>query len=130
MRQLKRLEEAAMARYMGGVGDTDLCHLYNGCRALVFPSHYEGFGYPLVEAMACQVPVIGSDSGEIPNVIGDAGLVFHEDDAAGLRAHLQRLADDPGERANVCEQHPEIVERLTALLEAYRREGRSTPRPG
>jgi glycosyltransferase involved in cell wall biosynthesis len=44
--------------------------------------------------MACGVPVIGSTCGEIPNVIGDAGLIFPEGDAAALRAQLQRLHDD------------------------------------
>jgi glycosyltransferase involved in cell wall biosynthesis len=45
--------------------------------------------------MACGVPVIGSDSGEIPNVIGDAGLVFPEEQVEVLRAHLARLLGDP-----------------------------------
>jgi glycosyltransferase involved in cell wall biosynthesis len=51
----------------------------------------EQFGRTLVEAMACGVVVVGSDSGEIPNVIGDAGLIFPEDDAPALRAHLLAL---------------------------------------
>jgi glycosyltransferase involved in cell wall biosynthesis len=52
----------------------------------------------LVEAMACGVAVIGSDCGEIPQVIGAAGLIFPEDDIVALRGHLQRLLDDPAER--------------------------------
>jgi glycosyltransferase involved in cell wall biosynthesis len=55
------------------------------------PNWKEQFGRVLVEAMACGIPVIGSDSGEIPNVIGDAGLVFPEGDAGALRQHLARL---------------------------------------
>jgi len=55
------------------------------------PHWKEQFGRVLVEAMACEVPVIGSNSGEIPNVIGSAGLVFPEDDAAALRSHLLDL---------------------------------------
>ena len=58
------------------------------------PSWVEQFGRVLVEAMACEVPVIGSNSGEIPHVIGEAGLVFPEGDAAALRDRLARLADD------------------------------------
>jgi glycosyltransferase involved in cell wall biosynthesis len=66
---------------------------------LVLPSRTtrswkEQFGRVLVEAMACGVPVIGSSSGEIPNVIGDGGLVFPEDDVAALRERLACLMAD------------------------------------
>jgi glycosyltransferase involved in cell wall biosynthesis len=59
------------------------------------PNWVEQFGRVLIEAMACGVPVVGSDCGEIPNVIGDAGLVFPEDDAEALRECLMRLMRDP-----------------------------------
>ena len=55
------------------------------------PNWKEQFGRVLVEAMACEVPVIGSDSGEIPHVIGEAGLIFPEEDVGALRAHLLEL---------------------------------------
>ncbi|MFN8476124.1 MAG: glycosyltransferase [Anaerolineae bacterium] len=72
----------------------------NRLDALVLPSRTttswkEQFGRILIEAMACEVPVVGSSSGEIPNVIGAAGLVFPEDDPDALRAHLVRLMADP-----------------------------------
>jgi glycosyltransferase involved in cell wall biosynthesis len=51
--------------------------------------------------MSCAVPVVGSNSGEIPNVIGDAGLIFPEGDAVALAYHLQRLLDDPELRAKL-----------------------------
>lgn len=59
------------------------------------PNWKEQFGRVLVEAMACEVAVVGSDSGEIPYVIGDAGLGFPEDDVDALRAHLLRLMQQP-----------------------------------
>jgi glycosyltransferase involved in cell wall biosynthesis len=59
------------------------------------PSWKEQFGRILVEAMSCEVAVIGSDSGEIPNVIGSAGLVFPEDNVNALRKHLLALQQDP-----------------------------------
>jgi L-malate glycosyltransferase len=55
----------------------------------------EQFGHVLIEAMACQIPVIGSDSGEIPFVIGDTGLIFPEKDAESLAKCLQTLLDNP-----------------------------------
>jgi glycosyltransferase involved in cell wall biosynthesis len=72
---------------------------YRGLDVLVLPSHstrrwVEQFGRVLTEAMACGVPVVGSDSGEIPNVIGEAGLIFPEGDADALRERLQHLMDD------------------------------------
>lgn len=65
------------------------------------PNWKEQFGRALIEAMACGVPVIGSDSGEIPNVIGDAGLLFPEDDVDVLRAHLVALCNAPTRRAEL-----------------------------
>ncbi len=65
------------------------------------PNWKEQFGRALVEAMACAVPVIGSTCGEIPNVIGDAGLIFREEDADALRAHLIALRDGPALRTEL-----------------------------
>jgi glycosyltransferase involved in cell wall biosynthesis len=72
---------------------------YRELDALVLPSRsrpnwVEQFGRVLIEAMACAVPVIGSDCGEIPHVIGNAGLIFPEGDPAALRATLTRLTRD------------------------------------
>jgi glycosyltransferase involved in cell wall biosynthesis len=55
------------------------------------PNWVEQFGRVLIEAMACGVPVVGSDCGEIPNVVGDAGLIFPEGDVEALRECLARL---------------------------------------
>jgi glycosyltransferase involved in cell wall biosynthesis len=72
--------------------------------SLTTPSWKEQFGRMLVEAMSCGVPVIGSDSGEIPNVIGDAGIVVPESDSKALRAAVARLRDHAGERASLAER--------------------------
>jgi glycosyltransferase involved in cell wall biosynthesis len=79
------------------------------CDVLVGPSRTtprwkEQFGRMLVEAMACGVPVIGSTSGEIPNVIGDAGLVVPEGDGVALRTAIARLRDDARERRDLAER--------------------------
>ena len=62
------------------------------------PNWKEQFGRVLIEAMACEVAVVGSNSGEIPNVIGDAGLIFPEEDVETLRVHLQTLMQTEGLR--------------------------------
>ena len=63
--------------------------------SLTRPNWIEQFGRTLTEAMSCETPVIGSSSGEIPYVIGDAGLIFKEGDVHELSACLQKLLDDP-----------------------------------
>ena len=87
---------------------------YQGIDALVIPSltrpnWKEQFGRVLVEAMACGVPVIGSDSGEIQYVIGDAGMIFPEEQAEVLRAHLARLLSDPDLCADLAQRGRERV---------------------
>jgi glycosyltransferase involved in cell wall biosynthesis len=84
----------------GQIPSTQMPAYYGQLDTLVLPSRTqpnwkEQFGRVLVEAMACGVPVVGSDSGEIPNVIGDAGLVFPEGDVIGLRRHLLHLQQRP-----------------------------------
>ncbi len=81
---------------------------YRSLDVLVLPSRTtptwkEQFGRVLIEAMACGVPVIGSDSGEIPRVVGAAGLIFAENDAAALRRQLQFLLDNPAERTRLAQ---------------------------
>jgi glycosyltransferase involved in cell wall biosynthesis len=69
--------------------------------SLTRPNWKEQFGRVLIEAMASQVPVIGSNSGEIPNVIGDAGLLFPENDAPALSELIEGLIRDPARRAEL-----------------------------
>jgi glycosyltransferase involved in cell wall biosynthesis len=69
--------------------------------SLTFPNWKEQFGRSVMEGMACGVPVVGSDSGEIARVIGDAGLVFPEGDAGALTECLRRLRDDPALRRDL-----------------------------
>ncbi len=76
------------------------------------PNWMEQFGRVLIEAMACGTPVVGSDSGEIPRVIGDAGLVTPEGDADALRSALLRLEADPALRARYAQMGRERALRL------------------
>ena len=95
--------------------------------ALALPSRTtrawkEQFGRVLPEAMSCGVPVIGSSSGEIPNVIGDAGLIFAEGDVGALAAAIRRLAEEPALRADLSRRgRARVLERYTqaALARQY-----------
>ena len=99
------LVEAGQVRPLGFTSDSDLAALYAGAMVLVYPSLYEGFGLPPLEAMACGTPVIVSNRATLPEVVGDAGEMVEPTDAEGLTALLQRLADDPAhwqQRAELC----------------------------
>ena len=107
-RTAARLGISDRVRLLPNVPSTEVGPLLAGFDALVLPSRStptwrEQFGRVLVEAMLCAVPVIGSSSAEIPNVIGDAGLVFPEGDVGALRAALHHLLTDPAERARLAE---------------------------
>jgi glycosyltransferase involved in cell wall biosynthesis len=84
--------------HKGFVADAELRGLYAGAVALVFPSLYEGFGLPILEAMACGAPVAASDRSSLPEVCGDAALLFDPDDPASIEGAMDRLAADGGLR--------------------------------
>ena len=79
--------------------DEDLVALYSGAVALVFPSLYEGFGLPCLEAMACGTPVISSHAGSLAEVVADAGITVDPHDAAAIAAGVTRLLDEHEFRA-------------------------------
>jgi glycosyltransferase involved in cell wall biosynthesis len=81
--------------FAGSPCDDALASLYAGALAFVYPSRYEGFGLPLLEAMACGTPVIGARAGAIPEVMGDAGMLVSPDDEAEIAASIGRLMTDP-----------------------------------
>jgi glycosyltransferase involved in cell wall biosynthesis len=83
---------------LGSVDDDALGRLYREAAALVYPSRYEGFGLPVLEAMACGTPVIAARAGSIPEVLGDAGILLGPDDTSGWTAAMVGLLRD-GEMA-------------------------------
>lgn len=108
---------AGKATFVGAVADADVPDHLACMDALVLPSRTtpswaEQFGHVLIEAMAAGVPVVGSSSGAIPEVTGEAGLIFPEGDAVALRAQLASLVEDPALRKRLVERGRARVERL------------------
>jgi glycosyltransferase involved in cell wall biosynthesis len=80
--------------FPGFVTEDEAVALYSGARAFVYPSHYEGFGLPVLEAMACGAPVITSNVSSMPEVAGGAALLVSPDDVEGLADSICRLVQD------------------------------------
>ena len=94
------------------LGDDELRLAYAGAEALVFPSRYEGFGLPVIEAMACGCPVITTPLSSLPEVAGDAALYVDPDDAASLRQAFDAVRD-PERRAAMIAAGKTRAEALT-----------------
>lgn len=85
-------------RVVEGVPHAELAPIYSAAAVLAFPSLYEGFGLPAVEAMACGCPVVASDRGSLPEVVGQAGLLVPADDSAALAKALLSVLTSRGRR--------------------------------
>jgi alpha-1,3-rhamnosyl/mannosyltransferase len=90
--------------FLGGVPEEDLPALYSGARAFVFPSLYEGFGLPPLEAMACGTPVACSDIPSLRKTAGDAALLFDPKEPEAIAAALERLLTDAALREDLRER--------------------------
>jgi glycosyltransferase involved in cell wall biosynthesis len=78
--------------------------LYNSVDCLLFPSLYEGFGWPPLEAMACGAPVVTSNVASLPEVVGEAGLMREPGDVEGLAASVRAVLEDADLRKNLTER--------------------------
>jgi len=81
--------------------DDDLARAYCGAESLVFPSLYEGFGLPLIEAMASGTPVLASHEASIPEVLGGAGLLLDPRDVSAWRDAIIRIVNDESLRSDL-----------------------------
>jgi glycosyltransferase involved in cell wall biosynthesis len=93
--------EERVVHLPGFVAEEDKPALYRGAAAFIFPSRYEGFGLPPLEALACGTPVVGSNVSSIPEVVGDGGLLLPPDDVEGMANALVKLATDTDFRAEL-----------------------------
>lgn len=86
-------------RTLGFISNEDLPLLYSAAEAFIYPSLYEGFGLPPLEAMACACPVISSDRGSLGEVVGDAAWIIDPEDVADISDALLKLHSEPHSRA-------------------------------
>lgn len=93
-RVVEELKLQDQVRFTGYVDDADLPALYSGAEAFVYPSIYEGFGLPPLEAMACGTPVVTSNVSSLPEVVGEAGLLHDPLDYRALTSHFVTLLSD------------------------------------
>jgi glycosyltransferase involved in cell wall biosynthesis len=98
LQDLAKRHQADWIRFAGFVSDAELATLYRDTTALVFPSKYEGFGLPVLEAMAAGAPVICSSASSLPEVGGDAVLYFEPTNESMLAEMMLRLLREPGLR--------------------------------
>jgi glycosyltransferase involved in cell wall biosynthesis len=108
-----RAHHRARIHRLGYVSASARRNLLAGASVLAYPSRYEGFGFPPLEAMAAGVPVVATRAGAIPEVTGDAALLVDPDDPDSLRAALARALDDDALRATLVERGYSRVERFS-----------------
>jgi glycosyltransferase involved in cell wall biosynthesis len=88
-------------RFIGYVPEEDLPAIYSGAMCFVYPSYFEGFGLPVLEAMQCGAPVIAGNQTSLPEVAGDAALLFDPFDTRALGEAIARVIDHPDYRAEL-----------------------------
>lgn len=92
---VKKIEADSRIKLLGRVSDEQLVELYSGASAFIYPSFYEGFGLPLVEAQACDCPVITSNAASLPEVGGDSVLYCSPHDVHDIAKQIQLLISSP-----------------------------------
>ncbi len=105
-------------KFLGFVADADLPNLYRAAGAFVYPSMFEGFGMPPVEAMACGCPVISSDAGSLAEVVADAALIIDPLKVESIRDALCRVASEPPTRARLVDAGLKNAKRFNWAINA------------
>lgn len=106
---IRRLHLGEELQFERGISTQALVERYAGSTLAVVPSIYEGFGLPAGEAMACGVPVVSTDGGALPEVVGDAGVIVPTADAEALAAAIAALLNNPFQRAELAQRGRERI---------------------
>lgn len=110
---IERLNLTARVRLLNHVDDKDLPPLYNLASACVYPSLYEGFGLPALEALACGTPLVTANNSSLPEVVGDAALKVDAEDVAAIGQAIGRILDDQALRDQLRAAGPEQARAFT-----------------
>jgi glycosyltransferase involved in cell wall biosynthesis len=94
MKVIRALVESGDVIHTGYISEEEAACLYNGAEAFVYPSQYEGFGIPVLEAMACGCPVVASNSSSLPEVVGDAGVLVEPNNVEELSEAILKVLHD------------------------------------
>jgi glycosyltransferase involved in cell wall biosynthesis len=94
MRKLNSLGLTGDVIFVEYITELDLACYYSSAALLAYPSLYEGFGFPLLEAMACGCPVVTSITSSLPEVVGEAGIMVNPYDTGGLAQAMRRVLTD------------------------------------
>ena len=128
---VKKLGIEGKVKFIGYVGDEERPALLNGATAFVYPSLYEGFGMPPLEAMACGTPVVTSDASSLPEVVGDAALLIDPQSVDEIAKAMLLIAGDGALRENLkmkgleraeCFTWEKTAEKLRKLIEEVAKE--------
>jgi glycosyltransferase involved in cell wall biosynthesis len=103
MRAVRELGIESVTRCLGVVPHSELPKVYNCIDLLLFPSLYEGFGWPPLEAMACGTPVVISNAGSLPEVVGESGLMYPAEDYRGFAEAMHAVLTNEGLRQSLVE---------------------------
>jgi glycosyltransferase involved in cell wall biosynthesis len=106
--------------FTGYVAEADKAALISGARVFAYPSLYEGFGFPALEAQACEVPLLASDAASLPEVVGDGGLLVDPHDVASIAAGLLCLLEDADLRRRLRAQGTRNLRRFSWAATARR----------
>lgn len=112
-KKLAPLIQSGEIKLLGYVAQDELPHIFAGALTLIFPSIYEGFGLPPLEAMACGVPVIASNNSSIPEVVGDTGILLNSTDAQGFANAMQNFIENPALRTSLSQRALERSKQFT-----------------
>jgi glycosyltransferase involved in cell wall biosynthesis len=98
---------AESIRFVGFVPEEEIPLWYNAAALFVYPSEYEGFGLPVLEALACGTPALASNSSSLPEVAGNAAVLVDPTDVEAIADGMQRLIEDPSLRSHLATEGPQ-----------------------